>query len=360
MYSSYYLSASVNPVADLLTKDDQGFDDLLATAAESFPPDIKNDYRDCSPMTALSPFSGSSSSESSSTHFSQAGRQGDDSDFDSDSDVDLLDLDDKQIPRHGFSLPSPSIPFGDEDIPLSLAARPEYTQAKPTSCAVVQYPHSSPVIVSSSIGRKHVRRLSLSSLSSIKDSDYEPDDDSDGNATDDEYLPSPQLAPLKRRRASPSSCTTSKRRATSSPSPASVPQPVSELGTHRPRKRARRPPSARNIQLPWEEVKALLARAESLNFRCPVDDYVQRNHRMPDFKRHICTHAESQHLCIGVPLADAARHKVSSAADQYVYQGEMRVGGCMRFFSRRDALKRHLTNRSLTCVGESGEGKTDE
>ncbi|KAG5648435.1 hypothetical protein DXG03_005009 [Asterophora parasitica] len=356
MYSFHYLNTS-SPVVEASSKDDAGFDDLIATAAGFFPPDIKSEYRDCSPFAALSPFSCSSSSESSSCIDPR--RTGHNSDYD--SDVEELVVDNSiQVPRLEFPVPVQSSSSDSEDeIPLR-ATRPRYILQKPKPArqsirehSAPWHLHSSSVLPSLPTCRKRVRRLSVSSFSS-KDADYDPDDDSEGNATDDEYLPSPQPSPLKRRRASPTSSGLSapyNQRAATSPSPTSQSE-LSIDGDRRPTKRARRPPAARNLQLSMEEVRNLLAKADSLNFRCPVDDYIQRNHRMPDFKRHICTHAESQYVCIGVPLEDAAEYGLPPDADQHLYQGEVRAGGCMSFFSRRDALKRHLGNRSLTCVGE--------
>jgi hypothetical protein len=35
--------------------------------------------------------------------------------------------------------------------------------------------------------------------------------------------------------------------------------------------------------------------------------------------------------------------------------GQERIGGCMQTFSRRDALKRHLDNAHVVCVGRPCE-----
>ncbi|KAF8908987.1 hypothetical protein CPB84DRAFT_1766570 [Gymnopilus junonius] len=54
--------------------------------------------------------------------------------------------------------------------------------------------------------------------------------------------------------------------------------------------------------------------------------------------------------CIGVPLCDASRFYIPEDAETYLYNGEPYIGGCMKLFSRPDALKRHLDNCSLGCV----------
>ncbi|KAG5639208.1 hypothetical protein H0H81_005687 [Sphagnurus paluster] len=342
MYSHYYFN---DPVTDFLSKDDEGFEDLLATAAENFPPEHKPEYRGYSPISALSPFSTSSSSESSSIQSTDRPRRYD-SDFDPDSDIEQLILDDvPMLPEPPQCLPHLS---SDEVIPTVPTKYTHYSRSNDYHTQRSEY---LPCHIAAPHPSRKAYRQSVSSLLSAKDPDYEPEGDSEGNGTDDEYIPSPRLMPLKRRRASPFCSNSSKRRASASREPQLLPTPSTSVC--RPSKKARRPPAARNLQLSWEKVKELADRAPALNFRCPVDDYVQRNHRMPDFRRHIWTHAESDHQCIGVPLVDAAQYKIDpETCDQFIYHEELRVGGCMRTFSRRDALKRHLKNSNLTCVEE--------
>ncbi|TFY74841.1 hypothetical protein EWM64_g9169, partial [Hericium alpestre] len=85
-----------------------------------------------------------------------------------------------------------------------------------------------------------------------------------------------------------------------------------------------------------------------------VCGWEQKNHRMPDLKRHIRTHTQdfepARWVCCGVPLAQAPAGV--STLHPVVHNGELRVGGCMAKFSRRDALRRHLQNENIHCIGE--------
>ncbi|KAJ7277026.1 hypothetical protein C8J57DRAFT_1061617, partial [Mycena rebaudengoi] len=55
--------------------------------------------------------------------------------------------------------------------------------------------------------------------------------------------------------------------------------------------------------------------------------------------------------CKGVLIACASQYGLDSNEPSYMYLGEERVGGCMRTFSRRDSLRRHLNNCYIGCVG---------
>ncbi|KAJ7677489.1 hypothetical protein B0H17DRAFT_895973, partial [Mycena rosella] len=91
---------------------------------------------------------------------------------------------------------------------------------------------------------------------------------------------------------------------------------------------------------------------------CSVCGWVQTNERIPDFKRHLKTHqracdedAQKGWRCKGVPVGEAADYGIGAATPTYDFLGQQRVGGCMKTFSRRDALKRHLDNANVRCVG---------
>ncbi|EIN12933.1 hypothetical protein PUNSTDRAFT_118585 [Punctularia strigosozonata HHB-11173 SS5] len=86
---------------------------------------------------------------------------------------------------------------------------------------------------------------------------------------------------------------------------------------------------------------------------CPHCPFVQQNRRRPDLNRHINTHMRSNNwVCCGVPVAYAAEYGIGPTAKQVEFKGRMRVGGCFKTFSRRDALKRHVDNRSIGCIGD--------
>ena len=166
--------------------------------------------------------------------------------------------------------------------------------------------------------------------------DYNEDaySESDGNGSEDEYVPSPALGPKKRSRSATSS---QKRSAESAP-----------------RKRSRHSSHTRNVQAPAGDV---VATPEGKNnpWACPYCKWVQRNHRTPDLKRHIRTHTRlqrpAQWVCCGVPIEDAKNYNIPASAEPYIWGGETMIGGCRKEFSRRDALKRHLDNDHISCIG---------
>lgn len=220
--------------------------------------------------------------------------------------------------------------------------------------------HPPPIIA---VGSFSVRQnASLSSIFSAPESDRDADGESDGNATDDEYIPSPQLNPRKRRRSLSPSRTSNDTFSSSHASSSAL----NDQG--RVKKRARLPPPSRNRQA---VSPALLNRvdrepASEFNFTCPECGWKQTNERMPDFKRHLRTHTrpskenqEKGWWCKGVLVKNAAQHHIPQDAEFYLFLGQRRTGGCMRTFSRRDALKRHLDNGNVTCIGRPCEAMED-
>lgn len=166
--------------------------------------------------------------------------------------------------------------------------------------------------------------------------------ESDGNGSEDEYVPSPTLGSRKRPRSA---------RSASSAAAASSQKRSAENVPH---KRLRHSPLPRNVQaapgiIPTPPV------AKNNPWACPYCKWVQRNHRTPDLKRHIRTHTRlrrpAQWVCCGVPVKDAKGYDLPAEAKPYSWGGEMMIGGCCKEFSRRDALKRHLDNDHISCIG---------
>ncbi|KAF7298872.1 hypothetical protein MIND_00835100 [Mycena indigotica] len=182
------------------------------------------------------------------------------------------------------------------------------------------------------------------------------DGESTGDASDDEYMPSPKLIPRKRARSS------SPARLPSAPYRAFSDPPAQSTSTEsgRPAKRARPPPVSRNRQTTLAEVQQAEASDEYADFKCQVCGWIQHNKRIPDFKRHVKTHqreaddqANRGWCCVGVLVGDARHYsRISRGAEIYTHLGQQRIGGCRKTFSRRDALKRHLENSNLKCVSE--------
>lgn len=199
------------------------------------------------------------------------------------------------------------------------------------------------------------------------DSEALTDSSSGESSSDDESSPS----------SSPSVHTTSIPRSASislSPSSSSRRSPPRRKSPYtrdhpqRPSKKARSDSSStpantprrtkpRNIQTDYSfhELEAMIAKGSR---RCPVDDcsFTPASGKRDDLVRHIKTHCEDkgeEWVCCGVPLSSARSRRVAGTCKPFEYGGQMRVGGCLLSFSRKDALGRHVRD-SKNCVWGSG------
>ena len=107
---------------------------------------------------------------------------------------------------------------------------------------------------------------------------------------------------------------------------------------------------------------------ELSDFRCPVAGCgrKQKNGRIPDLKRHILTHGHwlkpDKWTCCGVPTENAHLYGIEiepgMTEEELIevgacrFKGKLMIGGCLRSFARRDALKRHIDNEKLPCIGD--------
>jgi hypothetical protein len=194
------------------------------------------------------------------------------------------------------------------------------------------------------------------------DADYVTPSDDDG-----EYHPTRSAPRRKERKRKTTSGSKRPRRTVFSPtrsssSDSSATSPRSERRPH-PYRREVLP---RNIQCE----KDTSFDPEVWGFRCPVDgcDWVQENQRIPDLKRHIVTHGRCKEprkwVCCGVGIDRAHLYGKGVEEDMteeefllvggYWIRGRLMIGGCMQAFSRRDALKRHVDNPKLPCIGHMG------
>ena len=81
---------------------------------------------------------------------------------------------------------------------------------------------------------------------------------------------------------------------------------------------------------------------------------------MAELRRHYaghCRHAahargvvDAASVCCGVHVADAGAYGVDGVDYVREFGGALRVGGCWKVFSRKDALLRHLRNTKTGCV----------
>ncbi|KAK7442226.1 hypothetical protein VKT23_016197 [Stygiomarasmius scandens] len=186
--------------------------------------------------------------------------------------------------------------------------------------------------------------------------------DEEAHSTEDEYRPSPSPPPqpYKRRRATPSNPSKSR----------SAPKNAKARNRNLTRRQNGQSPQqpSRNLQStnPW--IERLYANdpeavswLESCNFVCTECGWVQHSRRMPDFSRHVITHRRPPAgdtscgwWCKGVLVEQ--RHlypQIPEDAPVYEFRGRKRVGGCLKTFSRRDALSRHLDNVNVGCVGKA-------
>lgn len=246
---------------------------------------------------------------------------------------------------------SPYLPPVDPTVapqPASVSLPGYYHPAQPTlfhgsSDSPLLLPPTSPVVGSRTVFKG--RNASTNQADRRDDSEEQTNEESDDD--DDEYLPSPTSNSRKRHRATRTRATTT----TISSAPPPLAESVATIS--RPAKRSRGSPPSRNVQAVPGTVSSV---PRSNPWACPYCKWVQRNHRTPDLKRHIRTHTRFERpalwVCCGVPLKDAERYTLPEGAEPYNWQGKMMIGGCGREFSRRDALKRHLDNDHITCIGD--------
>lgn len=198
------------------------------------------------------------------------------------------------------------------------------------------------------------------------ESEFNDSVDSDYADSDSEYTPVPirsyKQAKLRQSRvpsatASPSAVRTSRSTrtarfspytASSSPSSSSS---CSDLDSPRPRAAQLRHTSARKTQISVMHSRTETMQKGPKRWGCMHCDYVQKNHRRPDLKRHIAGHFQSiENVCCGVRLEEAQQYGATDFSKTAEFQGELRTGGCWQVFSRRDALIRHLKNPKKKCV----------
>ena len=193
------------------------------------------------------------------------------------------------------------------------------------------------------------------------DTDYVPPSDDD-----EEYRPTSVTPLRKQKMRKAASKYKSPRRAAYSPACSTSSE--SEKSATSSRSRSRSHPykprvSFRNFQ---REDGARLIDKES-DFQCPVVgcNYVQKNQRIPDLRRHVVTHDRwmepEKWTCCGVGMERAHLYgrgieegmteEEQINAGAYFFKNQLMIGGCMKAFSRRDALKRHVDNPNVRCVG---------
>lgn len=175
--------------------------------------------------------------------------------------------------------------------------------------------------------------------------------ESDDDDSDDEYVPAGGASPKRKR--SPRSDKLLLRNSSAS-SPPALGETEDDLPSPTKFPRAA-PPRSKQVLTTLEQtdVSSSSTLKGANRWACPHCDFVQKNHRMPDLKRHIRKHyPTNKYVCCGVPVEEKEKYGAKETAAPMEYNGRMMVGGCMQSMSRRDALKRHIDNKNVTCVGD--------
>ncbi|EKM51905.1 uncharacterized protein PHACADRAFT_177314 [Phanerochaete carnosa HHB-10118-sp] len=238
----------------------------------------------------------------------------------------------------------------------------------PTSCSSSR--SASPRVPTNAYKPYDTSHESDANADGVSDSESEYDDSGDSDYVDDadeDYTPrrashkKPTHAKHSHSVAKPSPSSTSRTARTTRVnrySPYTSPRAgssssasSSECGSPRTRCPQLKRTSARKEQISAPVPRTQVTSNSSKRWNCPLCDYVQKNRRRPDLKRHILGHyQEDKHVCCGVPLHLASHYGVADTAEVVEWRREDRVGGCWQVFSRRDALIRHLKNPKKKCV----------
>ncbi|KAK7056940.1 hypothetical protein VNI00_002658 [Paramarasmius palmivorus] len=377
--------------------DDEGTLDLVKEAFRSLgghemyddhtvSPGALEDPGSLSPVEFSSPSSSASSSPTKADDFTTPGHFDGQSERDSDSDTDVEPLDlaqnNEEFEFHNGRVyrssalqnvsESSDAPYN----PYDSARRPQRCENVQKSSSEASSSHhrtltpplpraptpeaapSRTAGSSPSLPTHHARSSPTRRAAFLKRKTPELDSDADEEddlPTDDEYQPSPPLSPLKKGR--------SVRRTLSK-----VPVRTLSSVSGSPSKKPRIAPASRNVQVSSSSMLTAAKRSsgEGFDFQCPVCPWKQKNKRMPDFQRHIRTHerpSTNDHSCgwwcKGVPVREQDKYAIPRDAQPYMFGGQLRIGGCQMTFSRRDALKRHLDNPNVTCVGRPTAANDD-
>ncbi|TFK27967.1 hypothetical protein FA15DRAFT_665716 [Coprinopsis marcescibilis] len=289
-----------------------------------------------------------------------------------------------RLPAFNESFPTssiqPSMLFGDayledgltfgtpSDFPHRALASLSPAELSPSSGSESQ--SLSPKATSSSCQSSSIALPTLTNLLPKVETDDEGSEYNDpGDSEDDEYVPSSSSRKRRRR--------TSLSRGYETNSPLlrnRSTRPLPRNSGPPPQKKHRTAPPSRHTQAEGATSSAILKAVKShdgagSNFKCPECGYLQNNRRMPDYKRHLRTHIRPSNTdesngwwCKGIlfdaflrlPEKDQTRiRNRCNKGEPFTFGGKLRIGGCRSTFSRRDALKRHLSNAKSSCVGRA-------
>ena len=246
--------------------------------------------------------------------------------------------------------------------PSAISAYPPYfnyecdsSQVPPTpgNAGVASPPHSTPPVSSP--------YCDSSESDGEGDLDYTPPSD-DG----EEYHPIQAASPQKQKKRNIPSQSKSSRRADFSPTHSTSSDSEKNTSPSRVHRRSH-PYNGRNTSRNFQRDDGTKLIDKESDFQCPVVgcNYVQVNQRIPDLKRHVVNHHRwmepGRWTCCGVTvdrahlynkgIKEGMTDEECMKAGAYMYGDRLMIGGCMKTFARRDALKRHVDNPNIVCVG---------
>lgn len=199
------------------------------------------------------------------------------------------------------------------------------------------------------------------------DSDADAEGESDNEGEDsDEYVPNTLRPPRQRRSYQNAYNSASSSRSISLstgpyPSPASTCLSLSPLSSSDDLPDAagsrvtRHAPRRTQVGGSPEPLGRGTNKNSSKYWGCPHCNYLQKNRRQPDLRRHIDSHFRDRKkykfVCCGFPVTEASQYRVPADKPIEVVRGVEMTGGCFQEFSRKDALARHMKN-SKQCMGD--------
>lgn len=210
----------------------------------------------------------------------------------------------------------------------------------------------SPVHARSSVGPQETSDSDVDAEGE-SDSDFEAESTSDSGYLDDDssdyYEETKSFATRSRSHHSSSSNTRVQPSSRPSHTERLVPRPSRLSGSSSSPVPTPTAPRLKQASTPYADLSSSALKS----LKCPVCSLMFRPKRQSDLKRHYKAHFAHTFtfVCNGVCIDRAEEYGVKDFSNAIVFNGEKRVGMyCLKEFTRRDALVRHLKQVENTCV----------